>query len=53
MHYLAAKIALNGLLIISVAIEVTLSCNSSFLNTSLTIPNYLALVAAIISEVKT
>lgn len=53
MHYFAAKIADKGLFVISVAIDVTLSCNYSFLNTSVTIPSSLAFVAGIISEVKT
>jgi hypothetical protein len=50
---LAAKIADKGLLVIYVAIAMTLSWSSSFLKTSLTIPNYLALEAEIISEVRT
>jgi hypothetical protein len=50
---LAAKIADKGLLVIYVAMAMTLSWSSSFLKTSLTIPNYLALEAEIISEVRT
>jgi hypothetical protein len=40
--YFAAKIAVNGLLVIYVAIDVTFSWSSYFLKISLTIPNYLA-----------